>query len=84
MYHLAWHQQVSAGDTALYTALAMDVMSWYSTARSMLVPLKESAYGCTILIVLFAGLLVDELMKAHLETQAAPPPSASAQAAEST
>jgi len=33
---------------------------------------------------LFAGLLVDELMKAQLEIQTAPPPAASAQAAEST
>ncbi len=46
--------------------------------------LKETLCGCTTLIALFAGLLVDELMKAQLEIQTAPPPAASAQAAEST
>ena len=37
-----------------------------------------------MLIVCFAGLLVDELMKAQLETQTAPPTAASSQAGEST
>ncbi len=76
---------MSAMDTALYTALAMDLICLVTALQGLCCRLlKESAYGCTMLIVFFAGLLVDELMKAQLETQTAPPPAASVQAPEAT